>query len=226
MNNHHESILSTLAREQGVADDVAVVCSAPLDPATTLRCGAPLGLAPTALANAETPSRPPTRKNTMIPNDFDFSKLTPAEAQQLLLSETTIIERQSGLPYLEALNQARRLNPKLVERISGEVVTTNRNSSDTVTLGNVEGVPSAPVFGPGMKATLGLSMDADEQECQAAWAATKGITSPVDGPAVWRILNRLWSGRLQGQKSPASVEIVVADKHPEAARRVGYQKPS
>lgn len=168
----------------------------------------------------------------MIPADFDYSKLSPADARSLLLSETTLIERGEGLGYSDALSQARLRNPKLVAALGSDVVVTNNNNiqvSNPLALSNASFPLSPNTFTSAQNTQLGLSEDADTDESKAAYDANKGFTSPRDSKAIWRALTALWSGRQASvlrthrMDSRFSSGMAVAKRHPALARESGNE---
>ena len=160
---------------------------------------------------------------------------SPEDAAKLFAIKVEEIEHAYQCDYQTAFARAKLLNKDLVAAMAaGNKQLTNDNNVTGATftppdkkdlaLGN--DIPPAPVFGPQTKALLGLPGDADQQECEAAWKATRGATTPRDAQAIWKSLSALWSGRLAAQSTgntKTATELFMKDRFPVLAQFVDFK---
>lgn len=162
-----------------------------------------------------TVNRPPDHPSEQI------AKLTPAQAQDLFQMKVAEIQKTSGCDYVTAFNRAKILNQQLFAQIGEDkgVSTPERIKADSFTLGNTSEIPPFPVFNPPTKTLLGLPADADQTEYETAWRATRGITTPRDSQAIWKMLSALWGGRKSGEPK-LMIERFMKERFPLLASSV------
>jgi hypothetical protein len=137
---------------------------------------------------------------------------SPQEATDLFAMKVEEIEHAYKCDYQTAFARAKLQNKDLVEAMAAG----NKKEKDLV-LGN--DTPPVPVFGVQTKTMLGLPADADEQECEVAWQATHGVTTPRDNQAIWKMLSALWQGRKADQPR-LMVERFMKERFPLLASQV------
>lgn len=160
--------------------------------------------------------------------EIDYSTLNPHEAGQLFYNYAAEIARNTGCTEDVARLRVKFEKPELFKRMNAPVVVAPLRSSKDVALENI-GIPPLPVFGPQMKALLALPGDADAQECEAAWRATKGQTTPPDFKAIWKNLFALMSGGMSSEyagsgradrPTAGAVELRMNQRYPALAAKI------